>query len=91
MSYKISRLQIKKAKKLGLEILPSTNKNKKIDVYKNKILVARIGSMGYNDYQFYLKNYGKKYADERRRLYLLRHRNNIIKNKPGYYSANILW
>ena len=34
-NYKIKQLQIEKAKKLGVEIKQSTNKRKKLDVFKD--------------------------------------------------------
>ena len=35
MPYAITNYTYKQAKKLGLQVKPSTNKTKKIDVYKN--------------------------------------------------------
>jgi len=80
------------AKKLGVTVKPSTNKNKKIDVYKNNEKVASVGAINYNDYPTYMKNEGKKYADKRRKLYKMRHESDRhIKNSPGYYADKLLW
>jgi len=90
--YKITQRQKDNAKKLGVSIMPSTNKNKKLDVYKKNIKVAEIGATGYNDYSIYLDERGVEYANERRRLYKLRHqadRNKI--GTAGYYADKILW
>jgi hypothetical protein len=90
--YKITSRQKKIAKFLKVEILPSTNKNKKIDVYKAGYKIASIGATGYEDFNTYLIKYGLAYANERRKLYKIRHANNINKKgTPGYYAYLILW
>ena len=90
--YKISNRSFRQAKKLNVEIYPSTRKGKKIDVYKKGKKVASIGALGYNDYNSFLKKYGKAYAEEKRKAYYKRHANKIkVKYSPGYYAAKILW
>ena len=93
MSYSISKYSFNKAKNLGVEIKPSTRKNKKIDVFnKEGKKLASIGDVRYKDYSMYIKEKGLKFAKERRALYHLRHAK--TKNKigsPSYYSARILW
>jgi len=97
MPYVISDRSFKKAKELGVTIKPSTNPEKKIDVFKNGRKIASIGAKGYLDYSTYLKleqrgKVPKGYADKRRRLYKLRHANDIgISNKNGYFANKILW
>ena len=51
--------------------------------------IASIGDINYKDYQYYILEKGKDYADIRRKLYLGIHRND--KNLNGYYSKLILW
>tara|TARA_R110000868_G_scaffold229952_6_gene483090 strand:+ start:383 stop:649 length:267 start_codon:yes stop_codon:yes gene_type:complete len=87
--YEIKDYSFKQAKKLGVEIKPSIKKNKKIDVFKNNKLITSIGAQGYNDFPTYLKNDGKKVADERQRLYKLRHKNDT--GVAGFYANKILW
>ena len=92
--YKISRYSYIAAKKLGIHIIPSHNKKKKIDVldyYGNYI--TSIGSYGMNDYEIYLKKkYGVNYANERRRLYQLRHKKDMNRlGSAGYYANILLW
>jgi hypothetical protein len=87
--YKITDYSFKKAKQLNVDILPSNNSNKKIDVYKNNKKIASIGDVNYSDYPNYILQKGKKYADERRRLYKTRHKKDS--NVKGYYASNILW
>ena len=97
MPYVISDRSFKKAKELGVTIKPSTNPEKKIDVFKNGRKIASIGAKGYLDYPTYLKleqrgKVPKGYADKRRRLYKVRHANDIgISNKNGYFANKILW
>jgi len=92
MSYKITDYSYKQAKKLGVQIRPSVYKNKKIDVFKNDVKIASIGAIDYLDYPTYIETKGKKYADERRKLYKIRHKNDMnIKNSNGYFSARLLW
>lgn len=90
MSYKIKEYSYKQAEKLGVEIRPSTRKNKKIDVFKNNVKVASIGDIRYRDYPTYIETKGKKYADERKKLYRIRHANDI-NTGVGFYANKILW
>jgi hypothetical protein len=90
--YKISSRQKKIAKLLGVHIYPSNNKNKKIDVYKNGYKIVSIGAYGYKDYSIYLDQYGKEYANERKRLYKIRNAKYLNKKgTAGYYAYKILW
>ena len=93
-NYVITDYSYNQAKKLNLIIKSSKNKNKKIDVYdiENNEFLHSIGDIRYNDYPNYCIVYKKKYADERRRLYHIRHQKNInIVNSKQYLSANLLW
>jgi predicted Zn-dependent protease len=65
----ISAYTILQAKKLNVTMKPSTNKNKKLDVFKDNKKIASIGAKGYADYPTYIKTHGKQYADKRRELY----------------------
>jgi hypothetical protein len=87
--YKIKDYTRQKAKELGVVVKPSTNKNKKIDVFKNGNKLASIGAAGMGDYPTYLIEKGKKYADERRRLYNLRHTKDTGVN--GKLAKKLLW
>lgn len=90
--YRIKSHSYQAAKKLGVQIKPSTASGKKIDVFKNGKKVASIGAIGYGDYPTFKSKYGKNYADGRRSSYHARHKENIkIKNSPGYYAGKILW
>ena len=88
--YQITDYSFQQAKKLNVIIKPSTRKGKKIDVYdnNNKFIVS-IGDINYSDYPSYIKEKGLKYADERRRLYHVRHKKDS--NLAGKFAKNILW
>jgi hypothetical protein len=87
--YKIKKYSFDKAKELGVAIKPSTNKKKKIDVFKGDKKLASIGDVNYLDYPSYLEK-DKKLADERRRLYKARHGKSPL-NTAGYFANKILW
>lgn len=89
MSYKITDYSYSKAKKLNVDIKPSKNKNKKIDVFKNNKLIASVGAIGYNDYPTYISKKGVEYAEKRKKLYHERHKHD---DKPnGKYAKALLW
>jgi hypothetical protein len=90
--YHITSYSKKKAKELNVQIRPSTNPKKKLDVYKDNNKIASIGAIGYNDYPTYIMKNGLKYANERRKLYKQRHeKDRLVKNSNGFFSDNILW
>ena len=91
MVYKITNYSYKKAEENDLNIIPSTKKYKKIDVYKNGEYIASIGDIRCNDYPTYILNDGKKYADERRKLYYKRHNLRSSKYSPDNLAKLILW
>jgi hypothetical protein len=92
MEYKITKRQRSNAKKLGVTLRPSSNTSKKLDVFKNGKKIFSIGAMGYRDYDSYLADFPRPYANERRRLYKLRHQNNRTKkDTAGFYADRILW
>ena len=92
MEYQITKRQRANAKKLGVTLKPSSNTSKKLDVFKNGKKIFSIGAMGYRDFDSYLRDFPKAYANERRRLYKLRHQNNRNKkDTAGFYADRILW
>ena len=91
--YSISQYTKDKANKLNVYVKLSTNKDKKIDVFNedNKKL-ASIGARGMMDYPSYIKSKGLKYANQRRKLYKLRHnKDRHKKDTKSYYADNLLW
>ena len=86
--YEISPKSYKVAKQYGLQIEPSTRKNKKIDVFKDGKYIASIGDSRFKDFHLYLKENGKAYANERARLYYLRHKNASLREQ---LAKLLLW
>ena len=95
--YEIKQYTFDQAKKHGFEVKVSTNKKKKIDVYKDNVKIASIGDLRYKDYPTYLEergltSEGLTFANVRRSLYHNRHKKDIeIKGSPGYLSSILLW
>lgn len=89
--YQIKKRQNDQAKRLGVSIKVSANPKKKLDVYKNGVLVASIGAMGYGDYATYLEQ-DKEFAEMKRKNYKARHEKDRKKvGTPSYYADQILW
>lgn len=88
--YEIKNYSFKKAQELSLNIKPSTRKNKKIDVYKEDDYLFSIGSIKNFDYPTYVLERGKAYAEERKRLYHIRHKKDL-KHFKGFVAMYILW
>jgi len=92
MTYKIKKYSYDQAQKLGVEIKPSTNKQKKIDVFKDGKKLASIGAIEYPDYPTWIQIEGKQYAEQRRKLYKIRHQKTREKvGSTSWWSDNILW
>lgn len=90
--YQISQRTKDMAKKLGVTVKPSTNKNKKIDVFKDDKKIASIGAIQYKDFHLFLKEDGKEVAEERKRLYKIRHQKDRNKvGTPSFYADRLLW
>jgi len=93
MKYKIFDYSFKQAKRLGVVIKPSITIGKKIDIFdKSGNYLTSIGDINYLDYPSYIKLFGKRYADERRKLYKIRHqRYRTKKNTRSWFADQILW
>ena len=84
--YAISTRSKKIAKENNLTIKPSDDGKHKIDVYHKGTgvqkgfseahprFITSIGALGYKDYPTYLNTKTKTYADNRKRLYNIRHK-----------------
>ena len=73
------------AKKLGVTVLPSKVKNKKLDVYKNGSKIASIGDIRHSDFL-------QHNDEQRKQSYLARHAKTRVKiGSPSYYAWKILW
>jgi len=83
--YVITKYSFDKAKRLGVKIVPSTVKNKKIDVYKNGIKVASIGDSRYTDFA----TTGNK--EQRRRFKLRFDKTRKVVGSNSWWSDKLLW
>ena len=88
--YIITPYTKEKAKQFGVIVKPSTVKGKKLDVFKGDKKIATIGDIRFSDYPTYLKEEGKAIADERRRLYKIRHAKDL-KSGNGLWANQLLW
>lgn len=96
--YTIQPYTIKQAKRLGVEVKPSTKKDKKLDVFDKKgDYITSVGAIGYSDFPtyFYLEKrgvYPEGHARKRRLLYKKRHNlNRHIIGTASYYADQLLW
>ena len=64
MAYRIKSYTKAQAKKYGVEVRPSKNKGKKIDVFKNGAKLASVGALGYADYPTFMEQEKKKTKDK---------------------------
>lgn len=92
MTYTVTQEIKRRAKALGVEVRPSRNPKKKLDVYDkdDNSFIASIGQAGANDYHLWLKEKGQAYANERRRLYHIRHKGEAPRIKNGKPTASHL-
>lgn len=92
MVYIIDKKVFQNADRLGVTIKPSTVKHKKLDVFKEGKKVVSVGDTRYNDYNSYIKTKGLAYANERKRLYNIRHnKTKDVKGSPSYFANELLW
>jgi hypothetical protein len=93
MTYKITKYTLDKAKELDVQVFPSDNPKYKIEVYDaNGVFMFYGGSPLYSDYPTYMETHGKEFADERRRLYRIRHKKEINNvGSRGWWIAELLW
>jgi hypothetical protein len=92
MAYRITNYTRKQARKIGVQIKPSTKPDKKIDVFRNNERIASVGAFGMNDYPTYIRKKGMAFAKTRRKLYKQRHeKDRHIKWSNGWLADKLLW
>ena len=92
MPYTITDYTLQRAKQMKVTVQLSQQKNKKIDVFKKGVKIATIGDSRYKDFPTYIIENGIEFANNRKRLYYMRHKKNIEKiNSNGFYAAKLLW
>jgi len=95
--YKITDYTKNRAKDLGVKVEPSKRDDKKIDVIEKDGDVVSVGGVRkdgsyYMDFPNYIKEYGRKRAEEFRKKYKKRHeKDRHKKGTAGYYSDQLLW
>ena len=91
--YQITQYTYDKAKQLGVQVCPSKKKKYKLDIYDSEgDFITSVGAAGYLDYPSYTRERGKDYADERRRLYKIRHQKDREKaGSRGWFADHLLW
>lgn len=90
--YTITRYTRKRARQFGVQVRPSTNPTKKIDVFKNGKKIASVGAAGMNDFPTYIRERGLRFAKTRRRLYRIRHeKDRHDKWSNGWLADKLLW
>jgi hypothetical protein len=88
--YQILPYTQRQARRIGVEVKPSRKIDKKLDVFRGGLFIGSIGSKGMGDFPTYLRTKSKKFADERRRLYHLRHKDGPV-DSPAFLSKRLLW
>ena len=92
LHYEIKQYSIDQAKKYGFTVKVSSNKKKKLDVYRDGIKICNIGDSRYKDYPTYIEERGLTFANVRRALYHNRHKKDIeIKGSNGWLASILLW
>ena len=86
--YQITGYTKARAKEINVDVRPSKNPKKKIDVYRDGQFIDSIGAKGYSDYSTYIKDKGQAYADKRRELYHKRHTKETLGELLSLY---LLW
>ena len=88
--YAITEYTKEQARRLGVTVRPSENTQKKVDVFRDGKKIASIGGAGYGDYPTYLRK-DKALAEEKRRLYKLRHVNRKKVGTTSWWADQLLW
>lgn len=91
-SYNITKYTYAQAKKHGVTVKPSTNRTKKIDVYKGEKKIASVGALGMGDYPTFMKTEGLTSAKGHRKRYKMRHqKDRVVRGSRGWYADKLLW
>jgi sporulation protein YlmC with PRC-barrel domain len=91
--YEIRPYSYRRADEIGVQIVPSIRLNKKIDIYTIKgEYIGSVGDNRYGDYPTYLQTEGEVFANNRRRLYKIRHqKDRKVPYSMGWYADQLLW
>ena len=89
MPYIISEKQYEIAKKLNIEIIPSENPRKKIDIYKNGDYLCSIGATNFRALKEWIDLVGRNEAYIKRNAYISRHKSSC--DLKSIYEIQLLW
>jgi len=90
-AYRILSRTRERAKRLGVQVKPSTNPLKKIDVFEGGVKVASVGQAGASDYPHYLQR-DRELALQRQEAYKRRHaRDRVVRGSAGWWADQLLW
>ncbi len=91
--YKILPYTRAQARRLGVKIAPSVRPGKKVDIFTpDGQYITSVGARGYLDYPTYKKVFGKKVADQRRKMYKKRHAaDRAVRFSRGWWADQLLW
>jgi hypothetical protein len=87
--YDISDEQLSMANDLCVEIFPSKNKRKLIDVYKDDLLFCSVGAINFKYYRELLRDEGAWEANQKKQKILARYKNNC--KLEVLYMIRFLW
>jgi len=90
LEYNISNYSLQKAEELNVVIKQSIYPSKKLDVFKNDVLICSIGNKKFTDYPTLLSSCNdKNFIYEKRRLF--KKRNKYDRTIEGFYTNKLLW
>ena len=92
MQYVIKQYTFDQAKKYGYIVKVSSNRNKKLDVYKDNVKICSIGDSRYKDFPTHIQENGLEYAKVKKAFYRNRHKKDIkIRGSNGWLASILLW
>lgn len=87
--YEITDEQLDMASDLGVEICPSKNKRKLLDIYKGGVLVCSVGAINFKYYREVLQEDGVWCANQKKEKILSRYKNSC--KLEVLYMIRLLW
>lgn len=89
MPFQITPEMYQEAELLRIEIRPSENKRKLIDIYRNGSFFASIGASNFKTYAQFVEDEGIEFAQRKKEKILARHKNNC--DLKTLYTLRLLW
>ena len=89
MAYEIDEDQLETAETLRIEICPSENKRKLIDIYKDGEFFCSVGAINFKYYRELLRDEGIDVAQQKKEKILKRYKNDCT--LQTLYMIRLLW